>query len=226
MSNSIRPFVLLFALVCVATTFASANAIATLANSTTGSVKFVNVNGDMSDVAFSFTGNCGEGGSNCVAGKGLFEGTLGNYKLWMTGGPPTLNPPSGGSYGINMNGATAHFLIVLSDGSTLGGTIVYQELIGGGSQGPQFEGLFTASTVTGDFVGSYSVGKSTFTDMTINLPKNTSVDKVFDSTTAGFSSKGPVSSGEIVPVPESGSMVLLGTGLLGVMGFLRRHFQA
>ena len=70
-------FVLLTAVVAVLTTVASANQV-TIGNSTTGNLKFTNVHGDTKDVQFSFTGNCKEGGNNCVSGsKGIIACTCG-----------------------------------------------------------------------------------------------------------------------------------------------------
>lgn len=219
-------FLLLTAVVSLATTIASASAIATLSASTNGSVKFVNTNGNTSDVTFSFTANCQQGGANCVTGSSLFGSELGTYKMWITGGSPLLTPPSSGTYGVSMNGSTLHVLMTLQDGSVLGGTVVLTDLIGGGTQGPQFQGNFTGATVTQDFVGSYTVGATTFGDFTINLPKNFSVDKVFNSSTPGFTSKGPLSSGELVPVPEPSTLGMMAPALLGIAGLVRKRFSA
>ncbi len=197
----------------------------TLSDSTKGLVSFSNIKGDTTDVVVGFTGNCGEGGNNCVSGSGLFGTTLGSYKLWITGGPPLLTPPDVFDiYGVNLDGATISFSLLLTDSSLLQGTFDLGQLSGGSTRAPEFLGNFTASYVSGDFVGSFVVGETSADDFTVFLAKGVDVDLVYQSQKKGAMVAGPISSGEIIaPVPEPGSLGLLGTGLLTAAGFLRRR---
>jgi hypothetical protein len=224
MANKYCHFVLLMAVVALLTTVASANQV-TLGNSTTGNVKFTNVQGDTTDVQVSFTGNCGEGGSNCVSGLGLYGTDEGSYKMWITGGTPLLTPPdSFAVYGVNLNAATVHFWMKLTTGGsgTLTGTVNLEQLSGGSTRVPEFLGDFTASTVSGAFLSSFAPGVTTPGDFSVFLPNTVNVDHVFGGKRGAYV-QGPISSGELLPTPEPASLGLLGTGLLTMAGVIRRR---
>ena len=74
----------------------------------------------------------------------------------------------------------------------------------------------------------YAVGVTIDADFTVYTGGNrTTVKPTVDQVWLGTSptTSGYVSSGEIIPdpVPEPGTIALMGTGLLGLAGFLRRR---
>ncbi len=226
MAKRLRHIVLLLAASLLLVGISAATQV-TFAESTTGQVIFTNVDGNQSDVTFGYTGDCGEGGNNCVAGFGLYGSTLGTYKMWITGGPPQLTPPNAFDiYGVDLHGATMNFSMLLSDShsSLLEGVIDLQMLSGGSTRAPEFLGEFTPSFVSGAFSNDFTVGVTGPDDFTITLSKTADVDVVFNSQQKGMSIQGPISSGEILPgTPEPGSLVLMGTGLLSMAALLKRR---
>jgi len=184
-----------------------------LGTSTTGEALFTYSAGT---VTFGFTGNCGEGGDNCLSGYAYYDGSpAGTYNMWIVGGPPSLGTPTNNVYPINMNGATINFTATIST-YYLDGTINLTQIVGG-SQTPTFDGSLTISST--NIPGYYGVAEF---DGTLNLDNNPSLEQVYSgkySTTEGY-----LSSGQFVPqVPEPGSMMLFGTGALGLIAMLRRN---
>jgi hypothetical protein len=182
-----------------------------LGTSTTGDLELSNVAG-VDDM--SFTG-CG---GNCLEGFGYFGATVGNYDVTISG-TPTLGSPTGGVYPINMNGAVIDFSWLSTDHSLwLDGSITLNNVTDG-TQTPRFiGGLLVSST---DLPG-YQDGTYAGLDFLVNLGSNPSIDYVYNH--PGSSTEGYLSSGEIPPgsAPEPGSIVLLGSGVVGLAGLLRR----
>lgn len=182
-----------------------------LGTSTTGDIAFTNVAGT---VDMSFTG-CG---GTCLQGFGYFGAVVGSYDITMTG-EPTLGSPATGIYPINMNGATIDFGWLSQDHSLfLDGTVTLDNVTDG-TQTPRFiGGLLVTST---DLPG-YSDGVYSGLDFIINLGSNPSIDYVYNH--PGSSTEGYLSSGEVPPgaAPEPGSILLFGSGILGLAGVLRR----
>jgi hypothetical protein len=211
----VRKFVLTLMVLAVVGLFAgvsSANQI-TLANSTSGQVEF---SGASPNTEVSFLGN--------VSGFGLFGGTLGTYQIWQTGsGNPTLTNLFFDIYSVAMGSTVLNFQMVLTDSSTIIGTLSLDELIGGSTRAPEFLGSFTATSVSGQFVNAgYPIGTPTEMDLTVNLHGSTAtVSQVYDGTAS--MARGPISSGEIPGVPEPTTLGLLGSGLLTMAGLLKRR---
>jgi len=185
---------------------------------TTGDVLFTNTGGN--NVNFVFTGDCGEGGNNCLSGNAYYQTNVGNYSMWMTGGPPTLGAPTGNVYPVNMNGSTINFAATAGS-FFLDGTITLDQ-VAGGTHTPTFNGLLSISSTN---LPGYAQGQKSEIDFTINLGSNGTLEQVYAgsvTTTSGY-----LSSGEVPPsVPEPGSILLFGSGVLGFAGLVRRklHF--
>ena len=170
----------------------------TLSDSLSGSV---NLSTNGSTGSFSFIS---------LSGHAYLEpaGTSGKYWLWSTGGTPTLSEVSGDTYSIDLGTAKVYLDVKLGphgNGSQgeLSGTLALTTLIGASTPAPQFQGYFTPTLSTGAFSGAFQIGVPEWTDITKKSPKG-------------------ISSGEVVPAPEPTSLVLLGSGFLGLYGFVRR----
>src|ERR1700690_4127640 len=143
-----------------------------LGTSSTGDVQFSN-NG--SNTSFAFTGDCGEGGNNCLSGYAYYQSTVGTYDLWMTGGPPTLGAQVGGTYPINMNGATGNFAFA-GGGYNVDGTVTFDTLGNTAGANPTFAAMLY---ITSSNLPGYTTGEYAEMDFTLNLGNNPSVDQVF-----------------------------------------------
>ena len=184
--------------------------------STTGDILFTNTGGN--NVNFVFTGDCGKGGANCLSGYSYFGSDVGNYSMWLVGGPPTLGAPNNGVYPVSMNGSTINFEAT-AGAYFLDGTVALT-LVSGGTNTPTFNGIMM---ISGTNLPGYSLGQTEI-DFVINLGENGSLEQVYSgsrSTTSGY-----LSSGEVPPsVPEPGSILLLGSGVLGIAGLVRRKLH-
>jgi len=148
----------------------------------------------------------------------------------ISGSPFLTNPQNlGDTYDINMNGATWTMDVCMVVGGCgageLIGTITVTTLnnaLGMGGNVPQVLGSFMASSATGGFAPYWPIGGSSGTDFDIALsPGRATVNYVYNH--PGTATSGRISSGEVLQgVPEPGTLALMGTGILGLAGYIRR----
>ncbi len=204
---------LLLAVLVFAIATSSAGTQITLGQSTIGDVLFVNTGLD--SASFSFTGTCGSQ-ANCLSGYGYYGINVGTYEMWVVGGP--MGSPVSGVYPINMSGATIDF--TFSFGSSYLDGSVLMENVTDGTEAPRFIGGMQISS--SDLPG-FSSGSYADFDGDVYLGQGPTLDQVYAGTAP--STQGFLSSGQFVPTPEPGSLLLFGSAMLGLAGWLKRKMM-
>jgi hypothetical protein len=139
---------------------------------------------------------------------------------------PFLTQVSPSIYNVTMGTAPLTLdLCINGCANKFDGTVVLSFLSDANPGLINISGTITVTQVTGNLYSDFAGGPGSV-DFDIALSRSVrSVDYVYGH--SGSSTQGGISSGEVIgsPVPEPGTLALLGSGILGLAGVLRRKIN-
>jgi hypothetical protein len=170
------------------------------------------------------------GGSNCIDGSASGNGAFGSGGFPLNGffiisGASSLTLTNTSPTSWNITGGTFNFIFssAADGGGTnfLSGTLSLVNLGQSGGSGT-FNTQFVAN-LTG--LSGTLAGLFTSAGGIANISLNLSTSSNLSSLGLGSTETGTLDHGAITTTPEPGTMVLLGSGLLALGGFLRRQWR-